>query len=438
MGLVDDKKGVLDQIGVFKSIGKKVEVPDRNSTLPSMNNNNEPVPFMLDALTVMVGSQELQKATGQVMTDYVRKSEPTLKTSLVKQTTTHNSNTTLPTAFASAGYSLPVKNVDLHGKLKTDPSSSSGNIIYGDNSNNFDKSMYNAIQNAGTDVTHGSGAGAVILNYDKTTDKVNVKPAQPSQTIGSFTTAYIGGLTLINEKEFTSRVVDTMFGTVSADQKKSLSQLKDEERINRTIKKIINGETHLELSQDDLMAIEDAANQKLNGKAKVDVGCSIIDSNVSMNDLRNLISSNTGTTDPIAIGKNFGGLIDNSFGKDTTQTNPSNKNAIRDGFFKKIIDTIKMIIVQALTTTPQIRVLIALVGGFKNNNDINSSLGNPLEDIKKQKNLIKCLSDSAVASLHEFIFNLLKTEMIKLIVPIATFILQEKIAAFINILKSLA
>lgn len=437
MGLVDDKKDIINQIGVFNSIGKKVELPDTNSTLPSLNNSNEPVPFMLDTLTVMVGSQELERATGQVMTDYVRKTEPVLKTSLIKQTTTHNFDQILPTSFATTGYSVPVKNVDIHGKLKTDPSSQTGGLIYGDNVNNFDKSMYNAIQNAGTDITHGSGAGAVKLNYDKTTDKINVKPVLSSQTIGTFTAAFIGGMILLNEKEVISRVIDTIFGTVSADQKKTLSQLKEEEKINATIQKIINGETNLELSQSDLMDIEDKANQKLNGKAKVDVGCSIIDSNVSINDLQNLISGSTGTTDPVKIGRNYGNLIENSFGKDTSQTNPTNKNAIKDGFFKRLIDTIKSIVVQAVTTTPQIRVLMMMVGGFKNNNDITSSLGSPLNDIKGQKNLIKCVSDSAVSTLHEFIFNLVKTQLIKLIVPVATIILQEKIKAFINIIKSL-
>lgn len=437
MSLVDDKKDIINQIGVFNSIGKKVEVPEKNSTLPSLNNSNEPVPFMLDTLTVMVGSQALERATGQVMTDYVRKTEPTLKTSLVKQTTTHNSNQMLSPTFTSSGYSVPVKNVDLNGKFKTDPSSQTGGLIYGDNANNFDKSMYNAIQNPGTDVTHGIGSGAVKLNYDKTTDNVNVKPVQTSQTVGAFTAAFIGGMTLLNEKEVTSRVVDTMFGTVSANQQKSLSQLKKEEEINAIIQKIINGETNLDLTQSDLMDIEDRANQKLNGKAKVDVGCSIIDSNVSINDLQNLISGNTGTTDPVKIGRNYGRLIENSFGKDTSQTNPSNKNAIKDGFFKRLIDTIKLIVVQALTTTPQIRMLMAMVGGFKNNDNTSSSSGNPTNDIKSQKNLIKCLSDSAVASLHEFIFNLVKTQLIKLLIPVATIILQEKIKAFINIIKSL-
>lgn len=436
MGLKDDKKSIINQIGVFTSIGKKVEPPEQNDTLPSLNNKNEPIPFMLDMLTVMVGSQALERATGEVMTNFVRKSEPQLKTSLTKQSTTHNSDKQLSAGFA-AGYEIPMQSVDVHGKLKTDPSSSTGSVIYGDNANNFDKSVYNAVQNPGTDITHGSGNGAVKLNYDKTTDKIKVKPVNASQTIGGFTTAFIGGMTIINEKEFTSKVVDAIFGTVTAAQKKPLTQIKKEEIFNKTLEKIQNDEENLDLTQDELYAIDVLSQEKLNGKAKVDVGCSIIDSDVSIDDLKNLISGNTGTTDPVAIGRNFGGLIDNSFGKNPAQTNPVNKNAIRDGFFKRLIDTIKSIVVDSVTAAPQIRVLLAIVAGQKNNDDISSALGSPTEDIKKQKNLIKCLTDAASQSLIEFIFNLVKAELIKLIIPVAAMILREKIKAFINILKSL-
>lgn len=431
MGLVDDKKKILTQISVFGSMGKKVEPPDQNSTLPSINNKNEPIPFMLDTLTVMTGSQALEKGTGQVMTDFVRKSEPTLKTSLTQQTKTFNSDKQLSSTFATTGYAMPVKQIDLHGKLKTDPNSQTGSLLYGDNSNNFDKAMYNALQSPGTDVSHNN----IIMNYDKTTDHVTIKPQNSSQTIGAFTAGFIGGMTIINEKEFTTKVVDTIFGTTSATQKKTINDLLSEEQINMLIAKISNGDSDLNFTDAELAQIDSNANQRLAGIKNVDVGCSIIDSNVSLNDLQGLISGNTGTTDPLTIGRNFGKLADNSFGKNPAQINPTNKNAIKDGFFKRIIDTIKAIMIQAMTTTPQIRVLMAMVKGFKNNDNVGFT--NPLDDIKAQKNMIKCLSDSAQISLTEFIFNLLKTELIKLLIPVAAVILREKLQAYINVIKSL-
>jgi len=437
MSAIDDKKAVITQIGVLNSVGKKVEIPDTNSTLSSLNNNKEPVPFMLDTITVMAGSQGLEKMTGNVLTKFVRNVEPALKTTVTKQTVTHNSNSQLTSGFIS-GYQFPMKSIDLHGKLKTNPSSAVGGLIYGNNANNFDKSIYNAINNAGTDITHGSGAGAVVLNYDKTTDKLKIRPVVTSQTIGVFIVAFIGGLVLINETEFLSGVIDAMFGTTSAKQDKTLSQIKEEEKINKTVDKIAKDNKSLELTQDDLLEIEDKANNRLTGKAKVDVGCSIIDSNVSLDDLNTLIINTTGSTDPQQVGKNFGSLIDNSFGKDTTQTNPTNKNAIRDGFFKRLIDTMLAIIITSLTTSPQMRLLIGMVNGLKNNDNLSGALGNPLDDIKKQNNLIKCIADSASSLLNEFIFNTLKTELIKLIVPVTTVILREKMKAFTNILNSLA
>jgi hypothetical protein len=89
-----------------------------------------------------------------------------------------------------------------------------------------------------------------------------------------------------------------------------------------------------------------------------------------------------------------------------------------------------------LTSTPQIRVLMMLLNGFKNNDNVNFP-GSPVDDINSQKNFVKCLSDSAGEMLNKFIFNLLKTELVKIIIPVAKILLKEKITAFIRIIQSL-
>lgn len=431
MSLIDDKKTIIKNISVFNSMGKKVKLPDENNTLSSINNKNEPIPFMLDMLTTLIGSQVLNRVVGNVMTDFVRKSEPQLKSSLIKQNITVNSDQNLSTGF-NTGYSIPVKSIDLYGKLKTDPNSQAGGLLYEGNVNGFDKSMYNAITTAGTDVPYNN----VVLNYNQITDEVSIKPQSSGQTISNFISTYVNGLKIIDEKVFTTRVVDGIFGTTSKTQNKTINNFLEEEKISSLIQKISNDDENLEFTREELSLIEKLSVEKLNGSSKVDVGCSIIDSNVSLNDLQNLITSNTGTTDPVKIGNNFGSLIDSSFGKDTTQVNPTNKNAIKDGFFKRIINTIQSIIIEAVTTAPQIRALLIIVKGLKNNDVFAST--NPLDDIKNQKNLVKCLSDSAKTSLNEFIFNLVKVELLKLLIPVATIILQEKLKSYINIIKSLA
>jgi hypothetical protein len=128
--------------------------------------------------------------------------------------------------------------------------------------------------------------------------------------------------------------------------------------------------------------------------------------------------------------------MENSFGRIPTQNNPANKNAIRDGFFKRLIKTISSTIVFAITSTPQIRALLAIVNGFKNNNNVTFP-SNSIDDINAQRNFIKCLAKSAGALLNEFIFNLLKAELIKLVIPVITVIIREKLQAFRRILESL-
>lgn len=431
MSFVNDKKSIITDISVLNSIGKTAELPDSNFTFPSINNKNEPIPFMLDLLTATIGSEALQRTTGDIMTKFIRSVEPDLKTNLKKQSVTFNSDQTLPAGF-STGYEAPLKKIDLFNKLKTDPSSQSGSLLYGDNSNNFDRAAYNAILTPGSDVVFGN----LRMNYDDVTDRMTFKPVNGSDNMGSFIDTYINNLTLVNEKEFTTNVLEAIYGTTSKAANKTVNTIFEEEKFRALLQKLIDGDDIAFINDDELLALQELAKNKNLGIVPVDVGCSIIDSSLSLDEIQGLIAANIGSTDPVFVGGNYNKLMENSFGKNPTQVNPRNKNAVRDGFFKRLIKTILSTIVFALTATPQIRVLMMLLSGFKNNGSITFP-SNPIDDINSQKNFVKCLSDSAGSLLNEFIFNLLKTELIKLIVPVISLLVKEKIEAFIRILQSL-
>lgn len=430
--IVNDKKRIVNEIGVLNSIGKTAELPDQNFTYPSVNTKNEPIPFMLDLLTATVGSEALQRTTGQVMTKFIRGVEPDLKNNLKKQSVTFNSDQPLPSVFASSGYQVPMKKIDLTGKLKNDPSSASGSLLYQSGTGGFDKQAYNALANPGTDVTFGN----MKMNYDSLTDNMTIKPLNASQSIGSFVNGYIDGLKIMDEKEFTTHVMDTIYGTTAKSTKKTASALTEEEKLLALIEKLIQGDETATISDAELEQIQQIAKNKLEGVVPVDVGCSIIDSVLLLEDIAELIANNTGSTDPTSVGNAYNNVMENSFGRKQTQTNPANKNAIRDGFFKKLIKTIMSSLVFALTSTPQIRVLMAMLNGFKNNNNV-SFAPNISDDINAQKNFIQCLAKSAGGLLNKFIFDLLKIELIKLITPVAVLIVKEKLQAFIRIIESL-
>lgn len=431
MSIVNDKKSIITDISVLNSIGKTAKLPDSNFTFPSVNTKNEPIPFMLDLLTATIGSEALQRATGNIMTKFIRSIEPDLKTSLKKQSAAHNSDQTLPVGF-NTGYSAPVKKIDLFNKLRTDPNSSAGNLTYADDPNGFDKKAYQAILTPGSDVVFGN----LKMNYDDISDEMTFKPVSSSGTIGNFVSDYIDNLTIVNEKEFTTNVMEAIYGTASNATKKPNNFLVEEEKFRKLIEQLIDGSETAGISDSELEEIQKIAQDKLKGIVPVDVGCTIIDSSLSLEEIAALIAANSGSTDPIFVGNNYNKLMENSFGKNPAQVNPQNKNAVRDGFFKRLIKTILNALVFALTSTPQIRVLMLLLNGFKNNDNVNFP-ASATDDINSQKNFVKCLSDSAGEMLNKFIFNLLKTELVKLIIPVARVLLKEKITAFIRIIQSL-
>lgn len=431
MSIVNDKKSIVTEIGVLNSIGKTAELPDQNITFPSVNTKNEPVPFMLDLLTACIGSEALQRTTGQVMTNFIRKIEPDLKSNLKKQSVTYNSDNTLPSGFVS-GYQVPTKKIDLFNKLKTDPSSAEGSLLYQDNVNSFDKTAYNAITNANTDITFGN----IVMNYNDVTDNMVIKPLNPSDTIGSFVNTYIDNLKIIDEKEFTTQVMESMYGTLSNSTKKPKNSILEEEKIRNLIDKLIESDDFASITDDELEQLERLAANKFKGVVPIDVGCSIIDSVLYLSDILGLIQNNTGNTDPVNVGGAYDTVMENSFGRVPQQTNPANKNAIRDGYFKRLIKTITSAIVIALTSTPQIRVLLMMLNGFKNNDNVDFP-SNSIDDINSQKNFINCIGKASSALINEFIFNLLKTELLKIIIPVTTLLVKEKLQAFIRVIQSL-
>jgi hypothetical protein len=77
-----------------------------------------------------------------------------------------------------------------------------------------------------------------------------------------------------------------------------------------------------------------------------------------------------------------------------------------------------------------------MINGFKNNDNVDFPT-NSADDINSLKNYINCIGKSSGALISEFIFDLLKTELLKIIIPVATLIVKEKLLALIRVIQSL-
>ena len=146
MAILDQKKSVFTTIGAYKSLEDAGIPPNLTNSFLSINNKKDIVPFLLDVLAVVVGTDALQELIGKIFTDFIPKIEPNLKAGIKKQNTQSNSDSLLPSGFTQNGYDVPLKSLDVNGKLKTPPSSTAGSMLYSSSGiKNFDNVFNNII-----------------------------------------------------------------------------------------------------------------------------------------------------------------------------------------------------------------------------------------------------------------------------------------------------
>src|ERR1035437_8085782 len=432
MGLIDDKKNVFTTIGAYTSLKQEKTLPDTTNSYPSVNNKKDIVPFLLDVLKVVVGSEALKQLTGELFTNFIAGVEPQMKSSLTKQTVQYNADNSLPTSFKTTGVNVPVKDIDVYAKLKTDPNSAHGDLLYDNTKPNFDSKARQAIQNAGTDTTYNN----MIINYNSSTDSFNFKPTTTSSsgTIGDWTGDYIKNTEIINKKEFLTNTMNAVYGNVTANQNKTVEQVYQELQINKLLDQLINDNDSFEISPSDYDALLQQAQALVNGVVYYDMGCGMIGAKLPLSGMTNLISQISGATDPFAVGNTVEATIDKSTAN-VQATAAENKQTIKDGFFQRLIKAITLSLTQAVTTAPQIRTILAITSAFQNNGNVQ--LGKPKDDMKKNKIFVKCLTQDVMRMINKFIFDLVVVFLVALLTPIIKKIIREKINQYIGIIKSL-
>jgi len=429
MGLRDQKKGIFDKIGTYTSMMQQVKAVDTTNLMPSINNKKDIVPMLLDIMKVAIGSNALVQATGQLFTQFVDTAEPQLKSIVKKQVIQYNSSQPLPASFI-AGISVPVKSIDIAGKFKTPPSSVGGSMLYNNSPVSFDKVAYNAILNAGTEVTFG----VLKMKYDTSADAFVFKPSVVSPNIGAWLTDFVDHTEIINKKEFMSNVMNAFYGSITKSQNKTVQQVYQELLVNKLIEQLINDNDTFEISPEDYEALQQLAEQMVNGVVYYDMGCGVMPSSLSLNDMSTLISNISGSTNPFYVGNQINNTIDQSTAN-TPAVAEANKQTVKDGFFQRIIKLITQTLANAVTLSPQIRTLLAISSAFQHNGI--PQIGNPLDDLKKSRIYLQCTIKDAMKMINKFIFDLVIKLLIILLYPVIRKIIKEKIDQYIGILKSL-
>ena len=431
MSLADDKRSVFTTIGSYNSLIQEGDPPAQTDLYPSINSKNDTVGFLLDVLKTVAGTEALKLLIGGMFTGLVKKIEPELKTALKKQFTQSNASEPLPASFKSNGVTTSVKSIDVNNKLKVDPNSANGSLIYGDPSDSFDGLAYNAIQNSGNFENYNN----MSIKYIEGSDTFQIKPnlGGTNPTIGEYFNSFIDDTELLNEKEITSSVMDSIYGTLASSQEKTSEQVYQELRIQKQLKQILDGDDSFVILPEDNNDLLTRADELAAGVVNYDMGCGLMPAELSFDDFNELIQNISGSTDQYYVGDQMEATIDQS--SETPEMTTENKQTMKDGFFQEVINSFTLKITEAVTTAPQVNAMFAMIGSLQNQGDTLSDDGE--DTLKKFEICIKCMAKKIMALVAAFIFALAISYLIKLLKPVIKKVIKEKINQFVGLIKSL-
>jgi hypothetical protein len=382
---------------------------------------------LLDVLKTVAGSAALKDLIGKLFTDFIDNTETDLKKSLKNQMIQYNSGENLPTYFTSGGTGVvvPAKDIDVYKDVN--------NSYLQDSSNpGFNGLLRDAFVNDGTEIV----GATTIVKYNATDDTLIFKenPALGT-TIGEWVAAFIDDIAIINKKEFLTKVMDSIYGSVTATQGKTVEETFEELQIKQLVNQLIDDNDSFEITQDELDGLLQQAQALVDGVVYYDMGCGLIGAVLPISGMTGLIAQISGSTDSFVVGNAVEATVDNSVVEGNEEATTENKQTIKDGFFQKLIRVITQALAEAMTTSPQMRALFAIISAFQNNGV--TKIGNPKDDLKNFKVLLNCLVKDVMKMINEFIFNLVVSYLLALLAPIIKKVIKEKINQYIRILKSL-
>lgn len=431
MGVIDDKKNVFTTIGAYVSFKDNKSLSSNTNLFTSINNKNDIGAFLIDILGVVAGTNAIKQLVGELFSKFVEEVEPKLKESVIKQLIQYNSGDPLASKFKTTGINVNVKDVDTEGRLRNDPSTTEGELIYGTNSKSFDRVSRNAITNEGNEVTYNN----LLIKYNSHNDTFTYKPTIGSNgnNIGDWFTNLVNKSEFINKKQFSANILNSLFGSITANGDSSVDSVFNLLKIEAMLDQIMIGVENPSVPESDFSKLYDKANQLVSGKPSYDMGCGLLETELSLDDLADVVNTITNTNDPNTISNAIDNAVSASF--DGSEVGEENSGTIKNGFFARLVQLLQLELAKILVTSPQARMLLAISTSFQNNGDV--VLGDVEDDLVKYKTLIRCIIKDALALLYKFIFNLIVSLLVALLVPIIKRIIVEKINAYIGIVKSL-
>jgi len=425
MDIQGGKYDVFTDIKVLSSIKNNASLTSIFGNIPSINNSKDSVGFMVDLLGVIVGQEKLKSLVVTLLNKFATTIESSLKDALKGELLQANGGNALPSVLTS-GIDVPVKHIDSENKYVVNPSSAEGHYIYGTVGSSFDLTARATLENG----TAGAYNGITLNKLNFGSDFQVVCAASSGNDL---ITQQIDSSHLILKDVFVSETMDLLFNNLTSKFGKTKDEIINKNRTNLILGKFTDENTEdnpFNTTAQEASDLEKQAENLQNGIREINLVCGVYQSQLDYTGFTTNVNNIINAVNDDNTSQALDSMLANSI-----QGFDNNRDAIKDGFLKKLIDAIKLTILRAIFCNPQIRLLFIIsdtikTGVYNPNNSGTDFLHN-------NKDLIKCLTKKIIKLLTDFILNILKREIKKIVSNVIQVIAKEKLNNYIGTIKSL-
>jgi hypothetical protein len=428
MSIVDQKKKVFGDIAALRSLSEGLPKINLSNSFPSINNKTDSMEFLIDLLKSIVGFDSLKNVIIKTITYNLDVIETDVKKTLKKELNKLIScgvNPTIPNLllYTSNGINLELRKIDYLSLMLTEPTSKSGSLLYDDissgiNSSDFNTFLYYLIQNSGSEINWSGNQNNDILTlkfnqYGVNNNTLNIK-ASPyysnNKKLTDLNNDYIDSIDLFDSNKIINNIIDSLFGTISLDVKKTKRQLQNEIEVENIINKIINSDETKSIN-DDFFSFSN--NEIKNIESLVDNkkrGVSIVESTNKIETIipiENLITLNENVSTATTVNQKsiiFDEGLNDLANKYSESVETNDAYTVKLNFIDLMIKNLISSIVK-LMLSPKLITILSI------NHSIvyGDSFVDVLDFMKKNKNFIR----SIVSSVRDSIISLLLKESLK-------------------------
>lgn len=412
MGFSNQKLEIFSDISARKTLTEGFPKLNINASFPSISNDSNPLNFLTDLLSTLVGVESLKEVIIQTLSHNLEGIEGDIKKILkteLNRIVSCDINPSIPDVLLnnSKGIDLEMNKIDFLGTLLMDPNSNSGKLLFNDiengvHSKDFNSFLYSTIQSGEYHGWGKSKLGENILDFKfrevgPINNTINVKVSEyytnplNGKKLRDLNNDYIDSIDLFDATELMIKIVDGIFGTIATDQKKTKKQLLAEAKLNAIIDNIIN--------QDDDQEIDNSFFQFDNNKlAELDVlvdnqykGVKIVETSTrhevrtSVDTLKN-VANKINTSSKLELPGVINGVLD-QISDEITQNIPNiDKYSVKLDFIQDIVKNL-MKVIGGIILSPKITTILTL--NFKI--VFGEIFEDPIDFIMKNKYFIKVI-----------------------------------------------